>query len=209
MLKIIFIIFSVLTFLSSTAMGETAEGWLNKANALSNGGKYTDPLKAIEYLNNALKLKPNNAETYYYNRGVAYDNLGQYKPAIKDYNKAIFLKPDYAEAFYNRGTINNTIGQYQRAIEDFNEAIRFNPQDAEAYLGRGFACDRLGQYQRAIENYSKAIGLIPDYAQAYNNRGADFFSLGNNAQGCFDAKRACALGHCKLLKIANDKGVCR
>lgn len=208
MLKFIVSLSLVLTFLCSPAMSETAADWCNKANALSDGQKFTDPLKAIEYLNNALKLEPNNAETYY-NRAVAYDNLGQYKPAIKDYNQAIHLKPDYAEAFYNRGTINNTIGQYQRAIEDFNEAIRFNPKDAEAYLGRGFACDKLGQYQRAIENYSKAIGIIPDYAQAYNNRGADFFSLGNNAQGCFDAQKACVLGSCKLLKIARDKGFCR
>jgi tetratricopeptide (TPR) repeat protein len=208
MRKIIIPVFLVLTLLSSAAMGYTALDWVNKANELSDGKKYTDPLKAIEYLNNAIKLQPNDAEIYY-NRGVAYDNLGQYKRAIKDYNQAIILKPDYAEAFYNRGTINNTIGQYQRAIEDFNETIRLNPNDAEAYLGRGFTCDKLGQLQRAIENYSKSIWLIPDYDQAFNNRGVDYFSLGDNTQGCFDAQKACALGNCKLLKVAKDKGLCR
>jgi tetratricopeptide (TPR) repeat protein len=208
MRKIIIPVFLVLTLLSSTAMGETADDWCNRANELSDGKKYTDPLKAIEFLNNAIKLQPNDAGSFY-NRGVAYDDLGQYKRAIKDYNQAIILKPDYAEAFYNRGTINNTIGQYQRAIEDFDETIRLNPQDAEAYLGRGFACDKLGQYRRAIENYDKSIGLIPDYARAYNNRGVDYFSLGNNTQGCFDAQKACALGNCKLLKMAQNKGLCR
>lgn len=206
-LKFIFFLSLVLILLPSPAISETAADWRNKANALSDGRKYTDPLKAIEYLNSAIKLEPNNAETYY-NRGVAYDNLGQYKQAVKDYHQAILFKPDYAEAFYNRGTVNNTIGQYQRAIEDFNEAIRFNPQDAEAYLGRGFAFDKLGQYLLAIENYSKAIGLMPDYAPAYINRGAVFFSRGNNAEGCFDAKKACALGNCKLLKMADVKGIC-
>jgi tetratricopeptide (TPR) repeat protein len=203
MRKIIVSIFLVLTFLCSSAMSETAADWFYKANALSDGKKYTDPIKAIEYLNNAIKLQPDD-ENYYYNRGVAYDNLGQYQPAIKDYNQAISLKPDYAEAFHNRGTIYSEIGQYQLAIKDFNEAIRLHPNDAEAYHGRGFAYDKLDQYQRAIEDYNQAIRLQPDYTKAYNNRGINYLSQGNNTLGCSDAQKACA-----LLEVAKVKGVCR
>jgi len=54
-------------------------------------------------------LKPED-KIYYYNRGVAYANLGQYQPAIKDYNQAIRLKPDYARGFYQQGTIYSEIG---------------------------------------------------------------------------------------------------
>jgi tetratricopeptide (TPR) repeat protein len=207
MRKIIVSIFLVLTFLCSSAMSETAADWFYKANALSDGKKYTDPIKAIEYLNNAIKLQPDD-ENYYYNRGVAYDNLGQYQPAIKDYNQAISLKPDYAEAFHNRGTIYSEIGQYQLAIKDFNEAIRLQPNDAEAYHGRGFAYDKLDQYQRAIEDYNQAIRLQPDYTKAYNNRGINYLSQGNNTLGCSDAQKACALGNCKLLEMAKGRGVC-
>ena len=39
----------------------------------------------------------------YYNRGVAYDDLGQYQRAIQDSDTAIRLKPDYANAYNNRG----------------------------------------------------------------------------------------------------------
>jgi len=114
MRKIIISIFLILTLHCAPAMSETAADWFNKANALSNGKKYTDPIKAIEYLNNAIKLQPDD-ENYYYNRGIAYDNVGQYQPAIKDHNQAIRLKPDYSEAFNNRGINylsqgNNTLG---------------------------------------------------------------------------------------------------
>jgi len=37
-------------------MSETAGDWFNKADALRNEGKYTDPKKAIEYLNKAIRL---------------------------------------------------------------------------------------------------------------------------------------------------------
>jgi tetratricopeptide (TPR) repeat protein len=206
MRNIIISIFLVL-ILCSPAMSETAADWFNKAIALSDGKQYTDPLKAIDYLSNAINLQPNN-ETYYYNRGVAYANLGQYQPAIKDYNQAILLKPDYADAFYNRGTINSEIGQYQRALSDFNEVIRLNPNEADAYQGRGFAYDKLGQYQRAIDDYNQTIRLRPDYVKAYINRGINYLSQSNKQLGCGDAQKACALGNCKLLEMAKGKGVC-
>ena len=198
----------LLIFICSPGICETAADWLNKASALSDGKKYTDPLKVIEYLNHAIKLQPDDAEMYY-NRGVAYDNLGQYQPAIMDYSQAIRLKPDYADAYYNRGTLYNEIGRYQQAIDDFNQAIRLKPNDAEAYHNRGFAYDRLDKPLQAIEEYNQAIRLKSDYAAAYMNRGIDYFSQGNKTFGCSDAKSACVLGNCKLLEKAKSQGICR
>ena len=40
----------------------------------------------------------------YYNRGNAKAELGQYAAAIADYDAAIRLKPDDADAYYNRAS---------------------------------------------------------------------------------------------------------
>src|SRR5208337_5328600 len=100
MRKIIISIFLILTFLCLGAMGITAADWFNNAKALwdEDGGKFTDPAKAIQYLNNAVKLQPDYASAYN-NRGDAYYGLGQYERAIEDCNKAILLKPDYAPVY--------------------------------------------------------------------------------------------------------------
>ena len=83
MRKIIICIFLVLTFICSCSeKDKTASDWLEKEKALWDGKQYTDPKKAIEYLSNAIKLQPNNAETYT-KRGVACVNLGQYRQAIR------------------------------------------------------------------------------------------------------------------------------
>ena len=66
--------------------------------------KYISSKKAIEYLNNAIRLQPDYADAYY-SRGFAYCDLGQYQSAIKDYNKAIRLKPNDAIAYSNRGRL--------------------------------------------------------------------------------------------------------
>ena len=104
--------------------------WNNMAVTLWDNGKYTDPNQAIEYLNNALKQQPNYAQTYY-NRGLAYYNLGQYQKAVEDYDEAIRLKPDYPHAYYNRGTAYFNLGNNSLACSDFQKACE---------LGR---CDQL------------------------------------------------------------------
>jgi len=134
--KIIVSIFLVFNLLSSTAMSETAADWFHKADALSDGKKYTDPTKAIEYLNNGIKLQPDSVDAYN-NRGLAYGKLGQYQRAIEDFNKAIRLKPDYPDAYCNRGFSYVKLKQNQRAIKDFNKAIHLKPDYANAYSNRG------------------------------------------------------------------------
>ncbi len=44
--------------------------------------------------------------------------------ALQDYNEAIRLKPDYADAFYNRGLARSAKGDAEGALQDHNEAIR-------------------------------------------------------------------------------------
>ena len=82
------------------------------------------------------------------------------------------------------------------------------PNDVEAYQNRGVTYNYLLQYQRAIEDFNKAISLKPKNADIYKCRGYVYFKQDKEKLGCADAKRACALGNCKLLEMANGKGVC-
>ena len=41
---------------------------------------------------------------YFYNRGNSYEGLGQHQRAKEDYDKAIYLDPNGAEAYTNRQT---------------------------------------------------------------------------------------------------------
>ena len=176
----------------------TAVDWINKALSLSDGEKFSEPEKAIEYLNMAIILKPDYAEAYDY-RGNAYADLGQYQRAIEDYNLAIRLKPDFFEAYFNRGTAyGRNLGQYQRAIEDFNEAIRLRPDGAESYNHRGLLYYILGQHQQAIKDYSKAIRLNPNDADSYTIRGLSYGQLGQNKKAINDFNEAIS------LKLDND-----
>jgi len=47
------------------------------------------------------------------------------------------------------------------------------------------------------------------YVEAYIGRGNAYFKLGDNYLGCRDFKKACELGDCKELEVAEGKGNCR
>ncbi len=91
--------------------------------------------------------------------------------AIDAYDKALDLKPDYAEAYNNRGVAKNDLRQYEAALTDLDEAMQLKPATSEIYNNRGNAKRGLRQHQAALADYTEAIRLKPDSAEAYNNRG--------------------------------------
>ena len=115
---------------------------------------------------------PNSQDhVFYNNRGIDYGEKGESDLAIKDFTKAIELKPDYALAYNNRGAVYRDKGEHDQAIKDCNEAIRLKPDYAEPYSNRGAAYRNKGDYDRAIKDYDMAIKLKRDFVQAYYNRG--------------------------------------
>ena len=65
-----------------------------------------------------------------------------YDQAIADYNMAIELKPDYAQAYVNRGNAYRDKGVIDRAIADYSKAIELKPDYAQAYYNRGGAYNK-------------------------------------------------------------------
>ncbi len=74
----------------------------------------------------------NSAKEYFYS-GNKKVELGDYRSAIEDYNKAIKIIPKFAEAYYGRGLAKGKLGDYRGAIEDYNKAIKIIPKFADAY----------------------------------------------------------------------------
>ena len=139
-------------------------------------------------------------------------NKRRFEQAIAHYNEAIRINPIYAHAYYNRGIAYYTFGQKMHALDDFKEASRTTPKIrdyATVYNNIGVIYNDLGQYQLAFDNYNEAIRLDPNYIDALNNRAYVYLTYYNDLAGCSDAKKACELGNCKMMKYFADKRLCR
>ena len=148
-----------------------------------------------------------SAETYFL-RGYAKDALGLYHEAISDYDTAIRLKPDYADAYIGRGVAKDKLKQYFAAISDYDMAIRLNPDYAPAYHNRGIAKMHLKQYAAAIVDYTQAIRLNPDYVPAYHNRGLAKMHLKQYAAAIADYDTAIRLNP-DYVPAYNNRGLAK
>ena len=65
---------------------------------------------------------------------------------MASYERAIALKPDYADAYYNRGVALAELDRPREALESYERAIALKPEYAEAHNNRGIVLDHLKRH---------------------------------------------------------------
>ena len=93
----------------------------------------------------------------YLGRGVVYRQQGRSVQALGDFNKAIALRPDNAQAYYDRGLLYQSQHQHQFAIDDFTTALGLTSQKTDL-LCRARA-ELSGRW--ATPNRRRAISMRP------------------------------------------------
>ena len=73
-----------------------------------------------------------NSVFLYNIQGTINARLQQYEAAIDSYQKAIKIKPDYADAYNNLGNVLRDKGDLEGAINSYEQALKINPHKASA-----------------------------------------------------------------------------
>jgi tetratricopeptide (TPR) repeat protein len=107
----------------------------------------------------------------HYNLGVALDQEGREDEASAHFQKALEIKPDYAEAYYGLGMALDRRGRLNEAIAEYQKALEIKPDLAEAHNNLGVALRKNGRVDEAITQYQIALQINPCHAEAQFNLG--------------------------------------
>ena len=112
----------------------------NKSRAFMDEGskqllRYSNFDEAEKLLTKAIRYDKQNYEAYYY-RGCTRINAKQYQGAIADLEKAVELKPDYADAYFNLGKTYYLMHDEDKACEYYKLADQYGRPNLEDYLKR-------------------------------------------------------------------------
>lgn len=138
-----------------------ARAWANLAR-----GKFD---VAIADATKALQLRPDCVPALMIRAAAKSSGQSGSKKALEslaDYDEAIRLAPNYAQAYANRASTYMGLAQYRLAVSDYTEAIRLVPR-ARFHIALGYAYFSLGEYDSARKEYRAALKQSPTQPQAY------------------------------------------
>ena len=97
----------------------------------------------------------------YYQDGVTRRAAGDLEGALRSFEGALRLDPDFALVYVARGKVRLAQGDPRQAVADANAALKIAPKAVEAHLVRGEALRRLQRYRLAFEALERAATLAP------------------------------------------------
>lgn len=94
--------------------------------------------------------------------GDRYRNSDNIPLALKNYQRALAINPEFAPAHERIGTIHQQQGNAMEAIASFSQAVHFDPTSLGAQLGLGNVYQQMGWAELAITHFQKALEFHPD-----------------------------------------------
>lgn len=143
-----------------------------------------DYVKAAEYLNKAIQMKPNEERYKKSFQGHVAQVLADgnqlmqrksYQEALKKFEQAANLDSNEYRSYYFSAVIYLDEKNYTKTVEYINKCIQKNPEYPKAYLVLGKALSKLNNYPEAMKAYETATKIDPQYLDAWFNIGQLYY----------------------------------
>ena len=127
---------------------------------------------ALEEFRRAVELSHDSPPVAFNNLGVALDQTGRREEAVRYFERAIAVSPNFLEARRNLVSVLLRVDRIDEAAVHLREIVRLDPQDASARFNLGVCLLRQSKTDEAIGDLTEAARLNPDhfYAQYFLGR---------------------------------------
>jgi tetratricopeptide (TPR) repeat protein len=146
------------------------------------------------------------AKSYYFVGNSAL-SLGRFDDAQVQYQRALALSPDCADAYSGLGDLRLKQGRLAEAITEYQQALKFFPDLVEAHNNLGHCLLHAGRLDDAIAQFEIAVQMRPGSVNYRNALGAAYAKKGmwNPAIAQFEKSIDIEPG---LAEAHNDLGFC-
>jgi tetratricopeptide (TPR) repeat protein len=128
------------------------------------------PDSSLAYLTTGLHLMENDSRGHFH-MGEVQGILGYYDQAVASLNRAVDLKPDYAEAYYELGRIYTVKQQLDSAIYYYTSAVKHMPEEPTFLEGLGMALADGGYPEKAVWALEKSLEVDRQNPRTYHYLG--------------------------------------
>ncbi|WKE66606.1 lipoprotein NlpI [Gallaecimonas kandeliae] len=118
-------------------------------------------LARLEEILSRADLNNDQRAQVFYRRGVVYDSVGLKALARRDFNRAVQLKPDMADAYNFIGIQAISAEEFEQAYEALDAAIELDPKHEYAYLNRGIALYYGDRPELAVKDLETFLSMQP------------------------------------------------
>lgn len=158
--------------------GQSIKNFLKENNILDIASSETNE-EGVDRINSFLELFPQDAWSYC-ERANLEVKLGEYKTALKDFNKAINLMDD-EPFFYNcRGDLHLQHGNPRKALIDMDIAVNMDPSDKIYLASRAETFLKLGKLKEALADCNAVLEQDYLYFTALSIRYQVYKSMGED-----------------------------
>ena len=98
--------------------------------------------------------------------GRLYGMREQYDEALREFQKALQLNPEFTEAYYSAGITYFNKGDLKSALSYFKKTVDQDPRYPWGYYGLGLVYQKQGNPVLAHDYFTKALALDPQFTLA-------------------------------------------
>jgi Flp pilus assembly protein TadD len=127
---------------------------------------------ALDLLRRSVLAAPGSEQAHYHNNlATGFGRAGRFDEALAAIERALVLKPDYAEAYGNKGVIFDKQGKLEEARLALAKAIELKPAFGDAQVNLGNVLTKMGRDKEALEHLEQAAERFPKDAVILLNLG--------------------------------------
>lgn len=137
--------------------------------------------------------------------GDVFNSQGNSAAAISNYEKAIELNPNYADAFHNIGLVLNNLGRKEEAIDKLRQAVTLDPEYGDAFNNLGVLLQGVERHEEACKYLSRATILTSKNAFTFFNYAISLRAMERREEALQSYNQAIALNQ-NYFQAYNNRG---